>query len=217
MEGEMGFEHMQLFSVSRTYGKTFPETFCVRARLKYLPRIIGGGGRKKTISRMSWQKPLACWFVGYASVTLCVSLCFTWCMPSQGSSEYSGEDWKLLRIHSPLCSSCLFFLSDFRKLVRYKTRNNKSEGKNPGSSAARWYSPASFYWSLNFSTREEETILLYCSLPAHFLINRYCTDSLAGLYGWPYSKAYVSVEICSLSASESFPRLTYGSLLSKSA
>lgn len=178
------------------------------------PEQLGGG--KKTISRMSWQKPLTCWFVGCASVTLCVSLCFTWCMPSQGSSEYSGEDWKLLRIHSPLCSSCLFFLSDFRKLVRYKTRNNKSEGKNPGSSAARWYSPASFYWSLNFSTREEETILLYCSLPAHFLINRYCTDSLAGLYGWPYSKAYVSVEICSLSASESFPRLTYGSLLSKS-
>lgn len=47
MEGEMGFEHMQLFSVSRTYGKTFPETFCVRARLKYLPRIIGGGGGRR--------------------------------------------------------------------------------------------------------------------------------------------------------------------------
>lgn len=211
----MGFEHTQPFSVSRTYGKTFPETFCVRDPLKYLPRTTEGG-KKKTISRMSWQKPLTCWFVGCASVTLFLSPCFTWCMPSQGSSECSEEDWKLLRIQSPLCSSCLFFLSDFRKLVRYKTRNNKSGGKNPGSSAARWYSSASFYWSLNFSTREEEMRLLYCSLPAHFLISRYCTDSLACLYRWPYSKAYVSVEICLLSASESFPTLTYGNILRES-
>lgn len=155
--GRWALNRCSCSQVSRTYAKAFLETFCIRDPLKYLPRTIGGGGKKR-VSRMSWQKPLPVPF------TL---LHLMYVIPGQLRAQWSRLKTAQDPVPKcPLCSSCLLFLSDFRKLVRYKTRNNRSGGRNPGSSVARWYSSASCYWSLNFSTRADEIIVLLptCSL-----------------------------------------------------
>lgn len=115
--------------MNKINGKAFLEPFCFRDRPKYLPRAL-----RKAVWGRSWLKPPLQWF-GAELQCCCASRSASlavrhpraaWCTVGHTETAQQPVPRYLL------CSLCLF-LSDFRSLVRYKTRNNKNEGKDFGS------------------------------------------------------------------------------------
>lgn len=100
----MGFEQMQPFSSEQNLCESFSRDLLYQGSSE-VPAQNNWGGE----GRREFQECLG------KNLSLCLSLCFTWCMSSQGSSEHSGADWKLLKIQSLnvhcVLHVCFFFLT----------------------------------------------------------------------------------------------------------